>query len=336
MSTTPELNPGRRCPAGGGDRRGAARRRFRAFRGSGVLFLASGDVSGRLEGIGLHRLRQHRAGGIPGERIALGPCSSSSGITSVLSGDPARPRGRLPRWATGRSPSPPRSVRPGGEADLRLLAAQRAIVGARSPRPYSADLSAVLRNSTLLQADGRARSRASRDKRPCLAALAMVHEWLQLAGLRGRRDARPSALKLAVWIVVGLAAGAGGTWVMARNRAALDASTRWRRWRNRRPSLRARSLSAAPACWPSPYPDRAALASAACRPSVFVVTSTRGIGCFSHISLFLLSGLLVFPGQLRRVCSEGAGRFSAVADLRRPAAGDLPGDRATRSMPREA
>lgn len=194
------------------------------------------------------------------------------------------------------------------------------IVGAAIAATDSAAIFAVLRNSTLEKRLARSLEGESGMNDPVALLLVIGFiEWIQQPDYGALDMIGLIALKIAVGIVVGLALGRLAVWVIERIELPSDGI------------YPVATIAAAALAYGvsevahgsgllAVYMTALALGSARIPAKRSVVSFHEGLGWVSQIGLFILLGLLVFPGDLGSVAAKGLGLSAALIFLARPIA----------------
>jgi potassium/hydrogen antiporter len=194
------------------------------------------------------------------------------------------------------------------------------IVGAAIAATDSAAIFAVLRNSTLKKRLARSLEGESGMNDPVALLLVIGFiEWIQQPGYGALDLLGLMALKLVVGAIVGLALGRAATWVLARvelpSEGLYPVAT---------VAIAGLAYGASELVHGSGllavYLTALALGSASLPAKRIVVTFHEGIGWVAQISLFILLGLLVFPGKLDDVALKGLALSAVLIFLARPVA----------------
>jgi cell volume regulation protein A len=202
--------------------------------------------------------------------------------------------------------------------DFSLL--EGLIVGAAIAATDSAAIFAVLRNSTLKKRLARSLEGESGMNDPVALLLVIGFiEWIQQPGYGALDMLGLMALKLAVGVVVGLAFGRAASWLLARVELPSDglypvATT----------AIAGLAYGASELIHGSGllavYLTALALGTANLSAKRIVVSFHQGIGWVAQIALFILLGLLVFPGKLDDVALKGLALSAVLIFLARPVA----------------
>jgi potassium/hydrogen antiporter len=194
------------------------------------------------------------------------------------------------------------------------------IVGAAIAATDSAAIFAVLRNSTLEKRLARSLEGESGMNDPVALLLVIGFiEWIQQPSYGPVDMIGLIALKIAVGILVGLALGRLTVWVIERIELPSDGIY---------PVL---TIAAAALAYGvsevahgsgllAVYMTALALGSARIPAKRSVVSFHEGLGWVSQIGLFILLGLLVFPGDLGSVAAKGLGLSAVLIFIARPIA----------------
>jgi potassium/hydrogen antiporter len=194
------------------------------------------------------------------------------------------------------------------------------IVGAAIAATDSAAIFAVLRNSTLEKRLARSLEGESGMNDPVALLLVIGFiEWIQQPNYGAADMIGLIALKIAVGIVVGLALGRAAVWVLDRIELPSDGI------------YPVATIAAAALAYGvsevahgsgllAVYLTALALGSARIPAKRSVVSFHEGLGWVSQIGLFILLGLLVFPGDLGGVAAKGIGLSAVLIFLARPLA----------------
>jgi cell volume regulation protein A len=194
------------------------------------------------------------------------------------------------------------------------------IVGAAIAATDSAAIFAVLRNSTLEKRLARSLEGESGMNDPVALLLVIGFiEWLQKPDYGAADMIGLLALKLAVGIVVGIALGRLAVWVIERIELPSDGI------------YPVATIAAAALAYGvseiahgsgllAVYLTALALGSARIPAKRSVISFHEGLGWVSQIGLFILLGLLVFPGDLGGVAAKGLGLSAVLIFLARPIA----------------
>jgi cell volume regulation protein A len=194
------------------------------------------------------------------------------------------------------------------------------IVGAAIAATDSAAIFAVLRNSTLKKRLARSLEGESGMNDPVAVLLVIGFiEWIQQPGYGALDMLGLMALKLAVGAVVGLALGRATTWVLARIELPSDGL-----YPVATIAIAGLAYGASELVHGSGllavYLTALALGTANLPAKRIVVSFHEGIGWVAQIALFILLGLLVFPGSLGDVALKGLALSAVLIFLARPAA----------------
>jgi cell volume regulation protein A len=202
--------------------------------------------------------------------------------------------------------------------DLSLL--EGMIVGAAIAATDSAAIFAVLRNSTLEKRLARSLEGESGMNDPVALLLVIGFiEWIQQPGYGVADMVGLLALKLAVGIVVGLIMGRVATWVITRIELPSDGL------------FPVATIAAAALAYGiaeiaggsgllAVYLTALALGSAPIPAKRSVVSFHEGLGWVAQIGLFILLGVLVFPGDLGGVALKALALSAVLIFVARPAA----------------
>ncbi|HKZ14765.1 MAG TPA: potassium/proton antiporter [Solirubrobacterales bacterium] len=194
------------------------------------------------------------------------------------------------------------------------------IVGAAIAATDSAAIFAVLRNSTLEKRLARSLEGESGMNDPVALLLVIGFiEWIQQPNYGAADMIGLIALKIVVGIVVGLALGRLAVWVIERIELPSDGI------------YPVATIAAAALAYGvsevaqgsgllAVYLTALALGSARIPAKRSVVSFHEGLGWVSQIGLFILLGLLVFPGDLGSVAAKGLGLSAVLIFLARPIA----------------
>jgi cell volume regulation protein A len=194
------------------------------------------------------------------------------------------------------------------------------IVGAAIAATDSAAIFAVLRNSTLEKRLARSLEGESGMNDPVALLLVIGFiEWIQQPGYGAADMIGLIALKIAVGIVVGLALGKLAVWVIERIELPSDGI------------YPVATISAAALAYGvsevahgsgllAVYLTALALGSARIPAKRSVISFHEGLGWVSQIGLFILLGVLVFPGDLGGVAIKGLALSAALIFVARPLA----------------
>ncbi|HEY2478669.1 MAG TPA: potassium/proton antiporter [Solirubrobacterales bacterium] len=194
------------------------------------------------------------------------------------------------------------------------------IVGSAIAATDSAAIFAVLRNSTLEKRLARSLEGESGMNDPVALLLVIGFiEWIQQPGYGAADVIGLMALKLAVGIVVGLILGRLAVWVLTRIDLPSDGI------------YPVATIAAAALAYGvsevahgsgllAVYLTALALGSARIPAKRSVVSFHEGLGWVSQIGLFVLLGLLVFPGDLGGVAAKGLGLSAVLIFVARPLA----------------
>jgi cell volume regulation protein A len=194
------------------------------------------------------------------------------------------------------------------------------IVGAAIAATDSAAIFAVLRNSTLEKRLARSLEGESGMNDPVALLLVIGFiEWTQQPDYGALDMVGLIALKIAVGIVVGLALGRAAVWALDRIELPSDGI------------YPVATIAAAALAYGvsevahgsgllAVYLTALALGSARMPARRSVVSFHEGLGWVSQIGLFILLGLLVFPGDLGSVAAKGLALSAALIFIARPVA----------------
>ena len=194
------------------------------------------------------------------------------------------------------------------------------IVGAAIAATDSAAIFAMLRNSTLEKRLARSLEGESGMNDPVALLLVIGFiEWIQQPNYGAADMIGLIALKIVVGIVVGLALGRLAVWVIERIELPSDGI------------YPVATIAAAALAYGvsevaqgsgllAVYLTALALGSARIPAKRSVVSFHEGLGWVSQIGLFILLGLLVFPGDLGSVAAKGLGLSAVLIFLARPIA----------------
>jgi cell volume regulation protein A len=194
------------------------------------------------------------------------------------------------------------------------------IVGAAIAATDSAAIFAVLRNSTLRKRLARSLEGESGMNDPVALLLVIGFiEWIQQPGYGAADILGLIALKLAVGIVVGLALGRAATWVLERIELPSDGL-----YPVATVAIAGLAYGASELIHGSGllavYLTALALGGANLPARRIIVSFHEGIGWVAQISLFILLGLLVFPGSLGDVAVKGLALSAVLIFVARPLA----------------
>jgi cell volume regulation protein A len=194
------------------------------------------------------------------------------------------------------------------------------IVGAAIAATDSAAIFAVLRNSTLKKRLARSLEGESGMNDPVAVLLVIGFiEWIQQPGYGALDLLGLMALKLAVGALVGLALGRATTWVLARIELPSDGL-----YPVATVAIAGLAYGASELVHGSGllavYLTALALGTANLPAKRIVVSFHQGIGWVAQIALFILLGLLVFPGRLDDVALKGLALSAVLIFLARPVA----------------
>jgi potassium/hydrogen antiporter len=194
------------------------------------------------------------------------------------------------------------------------------IVGSAIAATDSAAIFAVLRNSTLEKRLARSLEGESGMNDPVALLLVIGFiEWIQQPGYGPADMIGLLALKLAVGVVVGLILGRLAVWALARIELPSDGI------------YPVATIAAAALAYGisevahgsgllAVYLTALALGGARIPAKRSVVSFHEGLGWVSQIGLFILLGLLVFPGDLGSVALKGIALSAALIFVARPVA----------------
>jgi cell volume regulation protein A len=194
------------------------------------------------------------------------------------------------------------------------------IVGAAIAATDSAAIFAVLRNSTLEKRLARSLEGESGMNDPVALLLVIGFiEWIQQPNYGAVDMIGLIALKIAVGIVVGVALGRAAVWVLDRIELPSDGI------------YPVATIAAAALAYGvsevaqgsgllAVYLTALALGSARIPAKRSVVSFHEGLGWVSQIGLFILLGLLVFPGDLGGVAAKGLALSAVLIFVARPIA----------------
>ncbi|HTR74612.1 MAG TPA: potassium/proton antiporter [Solirubrobacterales bacterium] len=194
------------------------------------------------------------------------------------------------------------------------------IVGSAIAATDSAAIFAVLRNSTLEKRLARSLEGESGMNDPVALLLVIGFiEWIQQPGYGAADMLGLMALKLAVGVVVGLLLGRAAVWMLSRIELPSDGI------------YPVATVAAAALAYGvseiahgsgllAVYLTALALGSARIPAKRSVVSFHEGLGWVSQISLFILLGLLVFPGDLGSVAGKGLALSAVLIFVARPLA----------------
>jgi cell volume regulation protein A len=194
------------------------------------------------------------------------------------------------------------------------------IVGSAIAATDSAAIFAVLRNSTLEKRLARSLEGESGMNDPVALLLVIGFiEWIQQPGYGAADMVGLLALKLAVGIVVGLILGRLAVWLMSRMELPSDGI------------YPVATVAAAALAYGvsevaggsgllAVYLTALALGSARIPAKRSIVSFHEGLGWVSQISLFILLGLLVFPGDLGGIAVKGLALSAVLIFVARPLA----------------
>jgi potassium/hydrogen antiporter len=194
------------------------------------------------------------------------------------------------------------------------------IVGSAIAATDSAAIFAVLRNSTLEKRLARSLEGESGMNDPVALLLVIGFiEWIQQPNYGAVDMVGLIALKIAVGIIVGLALGKAAVWVLDRIELPSDGI------------YPVATIAAAALAYGvsevahgsgllAVYLTALALGSARIPAKRSVVSFHEGLGWVSQIGLFILLGLLVFPGDLGGVAAKGLALSAVLIFVARPIA----------------
>ena len=194
------------------------------------------------------------------------------------------------------------------------------IVGAAIAATDSAAIFAVLRNSTLEKRLARSLEGESGMNDPVALLLVIGFiEWIQQPGYGAADMIGLLAVKLAVGVVVGLVLGRLAVWVLDRIELPSDGI------------YPVATIAAAALAYGvsevaggsgllAVYLTALALGSARIPAKRSVISFHEGLGWVAQIGLFILLGLLVFPGDLGSVAAKGLGLSAVLIFVARPLA----------------
>ncbi|MBS1883823.1 MAG: potassium/proton antiporter [Actinobacteria bacterium] len=194
------------------------------------------------------------------------------------------------------------------------------IVGAAIAATDSAAIFAVLRNSTLEKRLARSLEGESGMNDPVALLLVIGFiEWIQQPGYGAADMVGLIALKIAVGVVIGLLLGRLAVWVLDRIELPSDGI------------YPVATIATAALAYGisevahgsgllAVYLTALALGSARIPAKRSVVSFHEGLGWVSQIGLFILLGLLVFPGDLGGIAAKGLGLSAVLIFLARPLA----------------
>jgi potassium/hydrogen antiporter len=194
------------------------------------------------------------------------------------------------------------------------------IVGSAIAATDSAAIFAVLRNSTLEKRLARSLEGESGLNDPVALLLVIGFiEWIQQPGYGAADMVGLLALKLAVGIVVGLIFGRAAVWLMSKMELPSDGI------------YPVATVAAAALAYGvsevaggsgllAVYLTALALGSARIPAKRSIVSFHEGLGWVSQISLFILLGLLVFPGDLGGIAVKGLALSAVLIFIARPLA----------------
>ncbi|MBS1863242.1 MAG: potassium/proton antiporter [Actinobacteria bacterium] len=194
------------------------------------------------------------------------------------------------------------------------------IVGSAIAATDSAAIFAVLRNSTLEKRLARSLEGESGMNDPVALLLVIGFiEWIQQPGYGAADMVGLIALKIAVGVVIGLILGRVAVWVLDRIELPSDGI------------YPVATIATAALAYGisevahgsgllAVYLTALALGSARIPAKRSVVSFHEGLGWVSQIGLFILLGLLVFPGDLGGIAAKGLGLSAVLIFLARPLA----------------
>lgn len=194
------------------------------------------------------------------------------------------------------------------------------IVGSAIAATDSAAIFAVLRNSTLEKRLARSLEGESGMNDPVALLLVIGFiEWIQQPGYGAADMLGLMALKLAVGVVVGLILGRVAVWIITRIELPSDGI------------YPVATIAAAALAYGiselaqgsgllAVYLTALALGSARIPARRSVVSFHEGLGWVSQIGLFILLGILVFPGDLGGIAVKGLALSAVLIFLARPIA----------------
>ena len=194
------------------------------------------------------------------------------------------------------------------------------IVGAAIAATDSAAIFAVLRNSTLEKRLARSLEGESGMNDPVALLLVIGFiEWIQQPGYGPADMIGLMALKLAVGVVVGLLLGKLAVWVIERIELPSDGI-----YPVATIAVAALAYGISEVAHGSGllavYLSALALGSARIPAKRSVISFHEGLGWVSQIGLFILLGVLVFPGDLGSVAAKGLGLSAVLIFVARPLA----------------
>jgi cell volume regulation protein A len=194
------------------------------------------------------------------------------------------------------------------------------IVGAAIAATDSAAIFAVLRNSTLEKRLARSLEGESGMNDPVARLLVIGFiEWIQQPNYGAVDMIGLIGLKIAVGIVVGLALGKAAVWVLDRIELPSDGI-----YPVATIAVAALAYGVSEVAQGSGllavYLTALALGSARIPAKRSVISFHEGLGWVSQIGLFILLGLLVFPGDLGGVAAKGLALSAVLIFIARPVA----------------
>src|ERR1700761_4756295 len=194
------------------------------------------------------------------------------------------------------------------------------IVGSAIAATDSAAIFAVLRNSTLEKRLARSLEGESGMNDPVALLLVIGFiEWIQQPNYGALDMIGLIALKIAVGIVVGLIIGRGAVWLITRIELASDGL-----YPVATVAVAALAYGISEVAGGSGalavYPTELALGSARLPARRSVVSFHEGLGWVSQIGLFILLGVLIFPGDLDNIAIKGLALSAALIFVARPIA----------------
>jgi potassium/hydrogen antiporter len=194
------------------------------------------------------------------------------------------------------------------------------IVGSAIAATDSAAIFAVLRNSTLEKRLARSLEGESGMNDPVALLLVIGFiEWIQQPGYGAADMIGLLALKLAVGVVVGLLLGRAAVWVLSRIELPSDGI-----YPVATIAFAALAYGVSEVAGGSGllavYLTALALGSARIPAKRSVVSFHEGLGWVSQIGLFILLGLLVFPGDLGGIAVKGLALSAVLIFVARPIA----------------
>jgi cell volume regulation protein A len=194
------------------------------------------------------------------------------------------------------------------------------IVGAAIAATDSAAIFAVLRNSTLEKRLARSLEGESGMNDPVALLLVIGFiEWIQQPNYGAVDMIGLIGLKIAVGIVVGLALGKAAVWVLDRIELPSDGI-----YPVATIAVAALAYGVSEVAQGSGllavYLTALALGSARIPAKRSVISFHEGLGWVSQIGLFILLGLLVFPGDLGGVAAKGLALSAVLIFIARPVA----------------